>query len=1136
MADYDLGTAHGQIVVTYDGKGSKQAQDDFDTIGKKAEHLGTRLQAAGRTVTDFAKNVDTRVASAARSFTYFAGGLAILAGLVKGITSVGGAMMGLKGGLGILGALGTTLGGLPASVQGFPTILKRIMLLGSAITLFAGSSRLLGTVASRFKLLAPLAGIFKTLGDGAERAGSPIIKLTKLLFTIGAAISATKTVMLLAKGIGILSAGIAGLGAAAFTISGLIDAIAQLSGALGLLPAAAGLLALAFGTVKVATSGMGKAFKALATGDAAKLDEALKKLAPSAREVVLAVRDQQSAWNGLRLDVQQRMFEGLGGVITQLAGNYLPLLRTHMGGVATDINGVVKEVAKLLNAPSIVSSIGTATGNTRTAFANLLKTVMPITQALLDLWAVGTQVLVEITGGAGAAAEKFRRLVDAARESGQLAQWMRDGWQAVKDLVAIVINLGVVLKSVFSAITGGEGDNFLAIIRQGTEALRAFVAQAAVQDALRSFGELVGNTLTRWIEIFRVAWEQLSPAIITLIPVVTQLADAMSVGLIAALIVLGPLIQAVASVLAFLSPVLAPIVGTLFGIGLALKGFGLIAGIVAKTLPILTLGFKAVTLAFNILKFAFFTNPWIGLIAAVIALVVIIVMNWDTIMAALMTAWTWIQTTAISIWNSITGFFTSTGAAISAAVVGGWNTVVGYLVGLWNQIWATATTIWNAIVAFFVGIGTSIVQSVVTAWNAIIAFLTPIWEVIFTIMRYAAAILLAIFFTIWKPIEFLIMTIWNAIVAFLTAVWTAIFAAATAIWTPIAAFFSALWAGVQSVSTTVWNAISSFLTMIWNAVASAASTVWNAITTAISVAVNAASSLITTIWNAIWGFLQPIWNTISSVATTIWNAITSAITVAMNSIWAVIQTVWNGISSFFTGMWNTISGIFSGAVANIMGVLGGLWNQIAGMAGTAINLLVNAGRNIVTGLWNGIMSMGNWLWNQVMNWIRWAVPGPILQFLGISSPSKWMRDNVGKNIPPGIGEGVQAATGKMVTKVRDMAQKIGEASQVVLPAAKTMPISPMAAAAAAAAVNPTTGTGTPISGPNGITTPSGGVVAPGTRNLPPATQDAIGQAQTVIENLTLQVAGNLDPTNKLAWNEAMKSIREGIRVVDKAQK
>src|SRR4051794_3149749 len=84
--------------------------------------------------------------------------------------------------------------------------------------------------------------------------------------------------------------------ASAHAVMGLSAAVVDLSGLLGVATAAAAAGGAVFATLKVGTHGLGDAMKAVAEGDADKLNEALKKLAPSARATVLAVQALKPAW------------------------------------------------------------------------------------------------------------------------------------------------------------------------------------------------------------------------------------------------------------------------------------------------------------------------------------------------------------------------------------------------------------------------------------------------------------------------------------------------------------------------------------------------------------------------------------------------------------------------------------------------------------------------------------------------------------------------------------------------------------------------------------------------------------------------------------------------------------------------
>lgn len=66
--------------------------------------------------------------------------------------------------------------------------------------------------------------------------------------------------------------------------------------------------------------------------------------------------------------------------------------------------------------------------------------------------------------------------------------------------------------------------------------------------------------------------------------------------------------------------------------------------------------------------------------------------------------------------------------------------------------------------------------------------------------------------------------------------------------------------------------------------------------------------------------------------------------------------------------------------------------------------IVEAGRDLIRGLWEGIQNMGAWLWQQVSGFFSGLVGG-IKGFFGIASPSRLFRDEIGRNLALGIGEG-----------------------------------------------------------------------------------------------------------------------------------
>lgn len=124
---------------------------------------------------------------------------------------------------------------------------------------------------------------------------------------------------------------------------------------------------------------------------------------------------------------------------------------------------------------------------------------------------------------------------------------------------------------------------------------------------------------------------------------------------------------------------------------------------------------------------------------------------------------------------------------------------------------------------------------------------------------------------------------------------------------------------------------------------------------------------------------------------------------------------WNAITSVFGRIGGWFAGVFATGVNAIRNVfnassLGNIgreaWNGLKGAFDSAGQAMSRIGHDIVLGLWNGIAGMANWLANKVHDFALSVVPGPIKKALGIHSPSRLMRDEVGRFIPLGIAGGI----------------------------------------------------------------------------------------------------------------------------------
>lgn len=98
------------------------------------------------------------------------------------------------------------------------------------------------------------------------------------------------------------------------------------------------------------------------------------------------------------------------------------------------------------------------------------------------------------------------------------------------------------------------------------------------------------------------------------------------------------------------------------------------------------------------------------------------------------------------------------------------------------------------------------------------------------------------------------------------------------------------------------------------------------------------------------------------------------------------------------------------------GIVRGIGNAVSGARNVvssivealkqAPSMVLDIGTNIVSGLWQGIQNSAGWLRDKVSGWVS-GIMQDIKGFFGIHSPSRLMRDEVGRYLAEGIGVGFE---------------------------------------------------------------------------------------------------------------------------------
>ncbi|MCH9275005.1 hypothetical protein JS533_001710 [Bifidobacterium amazonense] len=205
------------------------------------------------------------------------------------------------------------------------------------------------------------------------------------------------------------------------------------------------------------------------------------------------------------------------------------------------------------------------------------------------------------------------------------------------------------------------------------------------------------------------------------------------------------------------------------------------------------------------------------------------------------------------------------------------------------------------------------------------------------------------------------------------------------------AVVTAIVAGLAAAVASVFQGILTVVGSIVSAIVSAVSAAFQLVVNTISTAINTAGAIIS-------GF--------HALISKVFQAIGSVISATMNTIAGVIRSGVNIMQSAFTGMVNAASSM----AGKLMSLIGSIPGKIRNLFSSAGSWLMDAGRNIISGLWNGISGAIGGLYSNITNALSGLVD-KAKNALGIHSPSRVFRDEVGLMIGQGMGEGITDSMG-----------------------------------------------------------------------------------------------------------------------------
>ncbi|MEU2800244.1 peptidoglycan DD-metalloendopeptidase family protein [Streptomyces sp. NPDC007117] len=309
-----------------------------------------------------------------------------------------------------------------------------------------------------------------------------------------------------------------------------------------------------------------------------KLDEAMAKLSPNARGFVNVLRDLAPAWAALQLDVQDRLFAGIGDRLRQVSGSVLPVLRQGLAGTAGVLNTMGKNA---LTAVENLAKSGQLKGTfdvIRNGLGNLNRIPGQIVTGLSQLTIAAGPAWDRITAGAGEAMDRVMGKLAKGLENGRLEEAINTALDVAVSFGGVLADLGGIIKNVFGAAADGGGDFFavigaaLAEIRRVTALPEVQASLTAIFSAVQAVAGLLAGALGDAIQAVLPVLAALAPSVTQVAkllgPAVSDLFATLGEALLPVAESLGPvLVAAATAVIALVKAVspLLPVLGRLIG-------------------------------------------------------------------------------------------------------------------------------------------------------------------------------------------------------------------------------------------------------------------------------------------------------------------------------------------------------------------------------------------------------------------------------------------------------------------------------------------------------------------------------------------------------------------------------------------
>lgn len=313
------------------------------------------------------------------------------------------------------------------------------------------------------------------------------------------------------------------------------------------------------------------------------------------------------------------------------------------------------------------------------------------------------------------------------------------------------------------------------------------------------------------------------------------------------------------------------------------------------------------------------------------------------------------------------------------ALTGIFDVFIGIFTGNWDQAWQGVKEIFGAVWDLIKGTFESWAMAFKGIADTVLGWFGTTWD------------------ETWSNIKQFFVDVWNGITTFFSNVINAIKTAVSNFITTIINFFAQLPTNIANFITNAYNSVVTWATNM----------------------VNKAREMGTNFINNVVSFFTQLPGKVLQFITSALNNVQTWATNMVNKVREMGINFINNVVSFMQQLPGKIKQYLDSAINNLktwvtqMGQKGkeavqSLINNVTSAASGIASKVMSIGSNIVSGVWQGIKNAKDTFLSNVKSFFSGIVDG-VKDALGIGSPSKVFRDEIGRWLPPGVVQGFEAA-------------------------------------------------------------------------------------------------------------------------------